>query len=756
MAGLRRFTKFRSPEALLEAAVKASLLGLLFLPVYAPGSVCLPAAGNPIAGLEQKTEVYGGYNCLVFAPRYELAGRPAARVSAGRYPLILSLHGFSLRGNDLSKLRRYGLPSLFEELEQQGEPVLVVAPQLPAGKLKWDKASLSALLKSVRERYSVDPERIYVTGASLGAVGAYEVAAESANRVAAVVIISGPGDLSLAARLARRPIWIFHGDADKTVPLRRSEQMVQSLKGLGGAVKLTVLPGFGHSFNQASSRDVYFSRGALSWLLSQRLTAAPVSASHSPSLAPEEMLAWIRALTAFPHRRPGSIYAQETARYLEEQFKQLGLTEVGVDEHPFPCVEHSQWALNPVEGSATGLNSGSDSLDCYPVANSGFTSVGGIQAPLVYVGSGSAGDFARVDVRGKIVVADLKVAPSLSLPKTVGAHGVYDSAGQLKSLNHSCHFPSNLLGAFVEGKESSFILKMARSRDVYFNAQERGALGLICVLPGTGAPGARIFWPYDASPKEMPALYVGAREGARLKALARSRGAARLSSQGTCRQALLRNVSARLPGPPGSRTILITSHFDSPFNGAVEDASGIAQVLAQARYWSQVAREQRPGNLVFVACDGHFARGLGALYFAESHEKLLAECQAVLTLEHLPARECKSEANGIAAPTGRPQFSNLYVNKNRVFLGAVKRALDAHPPAATIVSTPPFNLPFSDCAGFVAAARQGRGSRPLNYASWISAPVYLIDQRDTPDKIDETRLVSTFETVRALVVESAK
>ncbi|HLV33719.1 MAG TPA: prolyl oligopeptidase family serine peptidase, partial [Spirillospora sp.] len=65
-------------------------------------------------------------------------------------------------------------------------------------------------------------------------------------------------------RLTSLPIWVFHGDADTTVPLRASEEMVKAIREAGGKVKFTVYPGVGHD----SWTETYNNPELYNWFLS--------------------------------------------------------------------------------------------------------------------------------------------------------------------------------------------------------------------------------------------------------------------------------------------------------------------------------------------------------------------------------------------------------------------------------------------------------------------------------------------------------
>jgi predicted peptidase len=86
------------------------------------------------------------------------------------WPLILYLHGGSLRGDDVERLGTLGLPHRLES--QPDFPFVVVSPQCPAGESWTDIEAIDALLDRVVHDYRIDPQHIYITGHSMGGGGA--------------------------------------------------------------------------------------------------------------------------------------------------------------------------------------------------------------------------------------------------------------------------------------------------------------------------------------------------------------------------------------------------------------------------------------------------------------------------------------------------------------------------------------------------------------------------------------------------------
>jgi predicted peptidase len=119
-------------------------------------------------------------------------------------------------------------------------------------------------------KHKVDPERIYLTGLSMGGFGTWSLAAYRPQRFAAIVPICGGGEMILTRRLAQMPTWAFHGGKDPVVPLKRSEEMVDALKRVNQDAKLTVYPEAGHD----SWTATYDNPEVYEWLLEHKRQAS--------------------------------------------------------------------------------------------------------------------------------------------------------------------------------------------------------------------------------------------------------------------------------------------------------------------------------------------------------------------------------------------------------------------------------------------------------------------------------------------------
>lgn len=191
---------------------------------------------------------------------------PDGPAPSGGWPLVLFLHGSGERGDDAEQLRRQGLPKRLEE--GLAFPAIVLSPQCPVGDV-WPQhfPAVLHLLDAVAARHGADPDRIVATGLSLGGAGTVHLVAAHPERFAALAPICGPWTAYYAnAAMARLPLWAFHGDADRVVPVADSRRLVARVRELGGEPRYTEYPGVGHD----AWASAYADPELLDWLLDAR------------------------------------------------------------------------------------------------------------------------------------------------------------------------------------------------------------------------------------------------------------------------------------------------------------------------------------------------------------------------------------------------------------------------------------------------------------------------------------------------------
>jgi predicted peptidase len=123
-----------------------------------------------------------------------------------------------------------------------------------------------ALIDHLSSTLSVDRDRVYLTGCSMGGFHTWEYAVSYPDRFAAIVPLCGGCDPQLAKRLVNVPIWAFHGAKDDRVPLAMGKEIVDAVKKCGGNVKFTIYPDAGHNIDDLTYRNEQL----YEWLLAQR------------------------------------------------------------------------------------------------------------------------------------------------------------------------------------------------------------------------------------------------------------------------------------------------------------------------------------------------------------------------------------------------------------------------------------------------------------------------------------------------------
>lgn len=242
------------------------------------------SARQPDTGFLNRTMVVDGatYKYQVFVP-----SNWSKKV---KWPVILFLHGYGEEGDDGLVQTDVGLGTAIRKHVDRF-PTLVVIPQCRI-KDWWTNPAMEAqalkALDQTMKEFKGDPQRVYLTGLSMGGYGTWALGSQNPGRFAALVPICGgvrlpPGHdipnakdtdtsadpyAAIAQKIGKTPVWVFHGGADPTVPVTESRQMVAALKAAGGDVRYTEYPGVKHD----SWDNAYAEPDLFTWLLAQKLS----------------------------------------------------------------------------------------------------------------------------------------------------------------------------------------------------------------------------------------------------------------------------------------------------------------------------------------------------------------------------------------------------------------------------------------------------------------------------------------------------
>ncbi len=181
-----------------------------------------------------------------------------------KYPVVLALHGSGQRGQSLDMvLKRYKLATVWAADSEKGKnECIVIAPQAAtkAPNENWttlqeyrkgvnkspyllSKHGVAAynLLKKAMAEYSIDKDRVYLTGLSAGGFGSYTLATMYPETFAAVSLSCGGLDPAMADKLKGMPLWIFHAEGDPFVNVQEYyDTSIAALKKAGVDFKTTL------------------------------------------------------------------------------------------------------------------------------------------------------------------------------------------------------------------------------------------------------------------------------------------------------------------------------------------------------------------------------------------------------------------------------------------------------------------------------------------------------------------------------------
>jgi predicted peptidase len=179
-------------------------------------------------------------------------------------PLIIFLHGSGEKGTDIEKVKVHGP---FKYLKNNELDAYVLAPQCPE-KEYWDSEVLYQLILKIQKENTIDSNRIYLTGLSMGGWGAWNLAFAHPEMFAALVPIAGFVDrvpMIENCKIATIPIKIFHGLVDDAVDVNYSIAIYRKLKPCNSNISLTIFDDAGHD----SWTRVYDDKEIYDWMFQQ-------------------------------------------------------------------------------------------------------------------------------------------------------------------------------------------------------------------------------------------------------------------------------------------------------------------------------------------------------------------------------------------------------------------------------------------------------------------------------------------------------
>lgn len=375
-------------------------------------------------------------------------------------------------------------------------------------------------------------------------------------------------------------------------------------------------------------------------------------------------------------RIQGTKYERQTHDYIFKTLKGFGLENVRHDKFPSGVPQWRPTTCDLGIMAAPGFEQDQryQFKDAITAFVSATTPIGGIEAPVVYVGDGTAAELQGRDIDGKIILLRARTQPS--------------------ALMNSARTAYSRLVTGMYGMPAGIVVWW----DVPRTNQVAGRVG----APGGG----------DDIGLAVPWTTIGNDAGFYLrKLLDRSTPdepvIMRLDVQGQMEPVEKRmtgNVYATLPGQSGDY-IVIPTHVDGYFYGIHDNGASVALNLALARHYSQIPIEKRAHGLIFLFQGDHEVPGVGGtLPFIDEHRQLMQEhLMLVLRPEHLGMMRPLDEAVYIASSNVTDPLMLLVTNRSPVLIDIFKRAANLYAiPMGDLVYADPaadeaaFHPPFND------------------------------------------------------------
>lgn len=436
----------------------------------------------------------------------------------------------------------------------------------------------------------------------------------------------------------------------------------------------------------------------------------------------ETMMAWVETVVDFGIRRTGYPEEAEVARWLVTEFERAGLEDVRLEP-----VEVNRWVPSSCEVTwwSDAEPDSRSTATCFSLPYS---------QPQVDVTLPAVADTGTEDLTGAVGVFRNRFP---EIPQKLFADESLEVLLDSATLAEDAQpIPFGVRNGALFG-------------DFFESTTSRGGAGMIGVIENLGTH--EYYAPYTGVNVDIPAVWMDEDSGNDLLAAIET-GSVTVSIKSSAERQPVEsaNVVGFLPGstdedPDAAHNVVIGSHYDAPWASAVEDATGIAQVLAQATWWASVPRDERPNDLTFVLATGHMSGAAGSHAFVDSHADLLDRTVLTMYLEHVALRPEMTEAG--MTPTAEPEVRWWFVTDRQDLRDLVVDALKGQGMNRDLI------LPD---VGFFGAAGPLSDAAPHTWAgvpiaSMISAPAYLFDPRDTVEMVDAEGMEIVFRAARDMV-----
>ena len=466
----------------------------------------------------------------------------------------------------------------------------------------------------------------------------------------------------------------------------------------------------------------------------------------------DQIYSHIKELTKWGHRKTGTAEGRNSAEYIAGKFNEYGLKDVSIEKVKCDVCTPEYWDLI-VNGS---------SIPSYYINGTfkngklGRNSLGknGMTKEIVYLGEGWEKDFEEKDVKDKIVVCDIRFKK-------------FDDQTILEYAPVKPHIydPDNVTQISRNRRD---IFSPYNWPYNYFYAQVRGAAGFIGILTDYfdsceyyNEDYLEFAVGFDMETMSLPGLWISKSSGEKLKQqIQGKKSEATIIMDSVCEEKDALNVYGILPGE-SPEIILAHSHHDAVYDGAVQDGSGISEMLALAEYYSKSDKKDRAKTLMFAATDTHFEGYIAHQDFIDRRKDEKQDIILDVSIEHI-GKEVELDENNNAVLTGYTDTRVFYVSGSSKLMDIATNSIEKNDLQRSLI----FGIPAKKDR-IVDETHEFKQDEIISDAflfhkagtgvvSVVSPQMYIFHPSDKLDKVAFEDLQSVGLTFRDIIDEASK
>jgi predicted peptidase len=236
---------------------------LVFLFILSPSAFIMSGGNMQTDNLPRTPGIYEQTLKLENAKafRYTLA-LPSSFSPQKETPLIVALH----YGGTVTPWYGKGYLTILVEPALRDLGAVIAAPDCPT-KDGWDNPTAEAdvlqLVTFIRENYKIAPDKILLTGFSMGGIGTWYLAARNSKLFSAAIPVSAVAEPDIIETIHDIPVYAIHSTGDQIFPVKKVQEMIQKLQTRGLPVQLKILDGVSHYRTDAFTAPLH---DAIPWI----------------------------------------------------------------------------------------------------------------------------------------------------------------------------------------------------------------------------------------------------------------------------------------------------------------------------------------------------------------------------------------------------------------------------------------------------------------------------------------------------------